>query len=100
MSEFPMDQQGKRLAILVGGGPAPGINGVIRSATIQAINSGLRVLGIYDGFEWLMEGDASMSQSFSSKTCPGFTMRADPSFGLPEPTPANLARSRRRWFGP
>ena len=47
------------LAILVGGGPAPGINGVIRSVTIQAINSGLRVVGVFDGFQWLMEGDSS-----------------------------------------
>ncbi len=43
----------KRLAILVGGGPAPGINSVIGSATIEAINSGLDVVGIYDGFKWL-----------------------------------------------
>ncbi len=47
----------KNLAILVGGGPAPGINGVIRSVTIEAINSGLNVIGIYDGFEWLAKGD-------------------------------------------
>ncbi len=53
------DNRGKTLAILVGGGPAPGINGVIRSVTIQAINSGLRVLGLYDGFQWLSEGDSS-----------------------------------------
>jgi 6-phosphofructokinase len=53
------DHRGKTLAILVGGGPAPGINGVIRSVTIQAINSGMRVLGIYDGFEWLMQGDST-----------------------------------------
>lgn len=47
------------LAILVGGGPAPGINGVIASATIEAINSGLRVLGLCDGYRWLIEGDPS-----------------------------------------
>jgi ATP-dependent phosphofructokinase / diphosphate-dependent phosphofructokinase len=47
------------LAILVGGGPAPGINGVIASATIEAINSGLQVLGIRDGYRWLVEGDTS-----------------------------------------
>lgn len=47
----------KNLAVLVGGGPAPGINGVIRSVTIEAINSGLNVIGIYDGFEWLAKGD-------------------------------------------
>jgi 6-phosphofructokinase len=49
----------ERLAILVGGGPAPGINGVIASATIEAINCGLRVIGIIDGYRWLAEGDSS-----------------------------------------
>jgi ATP-dependent phosphofructokinase / diphosphate-dependent phosphofructokinase len=44
------------LAILVGGGPAPGINGVIASATIEAINCGLRVIGIYDGYRDLVAG--------------------------------------------
>src|SRR5579872_1898746 len=50
---------GDTLAILVGGGPAPGINGVIASATIEAINNGLRVVGIYDGYYHLVKGDAS-----------------------------------------
>ena len=45
--------------ILVGGGPAPGINGVIGAATILARRSGARVLGLVDGFSWLMKGDAS-----------------------------------------
>lgn len=47
----------KTLAILVGGGPAPGINAVIAAATIEARNHGLRVLGCYDGFRWLAQGD-------------------------------------------
>ncbi|GAC1406247.1 MAG: diphosphate--fructose-6-phosphate 1-phosphotransferase [Candidatus Velthaea sp.] len=47
------------LAILVGGGPAPGINGVIASATIEAANSGLRVLGLYDGYRHIALGDTS-----------------------------------------
>jgi 6-phosphofructokinase 1 len=47
------------LGILVGGGPAPGINGVIASATIEAINCGMRVLGLRDGYRWLAEGDTS-----------------------------------------
>src|SRR5881628_2310170 len=47
----------KTLAILVGGGPAPGINAVIAAATIEARNHGLRVLGCYDGFKWLAQGD-------------------------------------------
>jgi 6-phosphofructokinase len=47
----------KTLAILVGGGPAPGINAVIAAATIEARNHGVRALGCYDGFKWLVRGD-------------------------------------------
>jgi 6-phosphofructokinase 1 len=46
-----------KLALLVGGGPAPGINGVISSVTIEAINHGTEVIGICDGFKWLVRGD-------------------------------------------
>ncbi len=49
--------QHKRLAILVGGGPAPGINSVIGAATIRAVLEGVEVVGIRDGFEWIMRGD-------------------------------------------
>ena len=49
----------KRLAILVGGGPAPGINSVIGAATIRGVLDGVEVLGIRDGFEWIMKGDIS-----------------------------------------
>jgi 6-phosphofructokinase 1 len=45
------------MAILVGGGPAPGINSVIGAATIRARLEGIEVLGIRDGFEWIMQGD-------------------------------------------
>ena len=47
---------GDTLAILVGGGPAPGINGVIASAAIEAFQRGLRVIGIYDGYRDLATG--------------------------------------------
>ncbi len=43
--------------LVVGGGPAPGINGVIAAATIAARRSGARVIGCVQGFEWLMQGD-------------------------------------------
>jgi 6-phosphofructokinase 1 len=51
-----MDQH-HNLAILVGGGPAPGINSVIGAATIRARLEGIAVLGVRDGFEWIMQGD-------------------------------------------
>ncbi len=46
------------LAILVGGGPAPGINTVISAVGIEALNRGFKVLGVQDGFKWLVRGDA------------------------------------------
>jgi 6-phosphofructokinase 1 len=53
-----VNKQGGKVGILVGGGPAPGINGVIHAATIEAISNGLEVFGIYEGFKHLMEGKA------------------------------------------
>jgi 6-phosphofructokinase 1 len=49
-----------RLALLVGGGPAPGINGVISSVTIEATEQyGIEVIGFQDGFKHLVEGSTS-----------------------------------------
>jgi 6-phosphofructokinase 1 len=47
----------KKLAILVAGGPAPGINSVIGAATIRALLEGMQVVGVRDGFSGLMQGD-------------------------------------------
>jgi 6-phosphofructokinase len=43
----------KRVGILVGGGPAPGTNGVISAVVIEAIKMGCTPVGFHDGFEWL-----------------------------------------------
>ena len=48
-----------KLAIIVGGGPAPGINGVISAATIEAVNRGIEVIGIREGYRWIAEGDTN-----------------------------------------
>ncbi len=47
----------RKPAILVGGGPAPGINAVVGAATIRAELEGLEVVGLRDGFEWIMQAD-------------------------------------------
>ena len=49
-----------RMGILVGGGPAPGINSAIGAAVIEAVNSGLSVVGILDGYKHLAEGRTDM----------------------------------------
>jgi 6-phosphofructokinase 1 len=47
----------ENVGVLVGGGPAPGINGVIGALTLEARNQGHGVIGLYDGFQWLMLGN-------------------------------------------
>ena len=42
---------GGKLAVVVGGGPAPGINGVISAVTFEAVKQGLDVVGVHDGFK-------------------------------------------------
>ena len=57
-----MSRDSGRLGILMGGGPAPGINSAISSVTIEAVNSGCEVVGIYDGFLHLMNGRVDMTR--------------------------------------
>lgn len=52
----------QRVGILVGGGPAPGINSALSAAVIEAAKAGVEVLGIYDGFEHLINGRTDMVQ--------------------------------------
>ncbi len=51
-----------KLGILVGGGPAPGINSVIGAATIRSLLENIEVVGIKDGFDRIMRDapDATM----------------------------------------
>src|SRR5207302_5131181 len=49
------DMTVKRIGVLVGGGPAPGTNGVISAVAIEAIKAGAVPLGFHDGFEWLAQ---------------------------------------------
>lgn len=60
-----MAKQPGKIAILVGGGPAPGINSVIAAASIRAIIKGYEVLGVHGGFRWLMRGRTSEVQPLS-----------------------------------
>ncbi len=47
----------RRIAINTGGGDAPGLNAVIRAATLAALNEGWEVLGIRRGYMGILEGD-------------------------------------------
>lgn len=56
MSTESSRPESNRVGILVGGGPAPGINGTIGAVTLEASNRGHEVVGIYEGFAHLMAG--------------------------------------------
>jgi ATP-dependent phosphofructokinase / diphosphate-dependent phosphofructokinase len=56
------------VGIIVGGGPAPGINGVISAATIEATNEGKQVVGIKGGFKALFDGDKNCAIPLSIDT--------------------------------
>jgi 6-phosphofructokinase len=62
---------GSTFGILVGGGPAPGINSVIASATHYALRQGHKVVGIRNGFENLMEGDLSCVRVLDAEVIQG-----------------------------
>lgn len=47
----------RRIAINTGGGDAPGLNPVIRAATLSALNKGWEVVGIRDGFNGILNPD-------------------------------------------
>jgi 6-phosphofructokinase 1 len=47
----------KRIAINTGGGDAPGLNAVIRAATLSALERGWEVIGIEHGYRGLLDGD-------------------------------------------
>lgn len=55
----------RAIAIVVGGGPAPGINGVISAATIEGIKRGCKVYGIHTGFKRIAEADMSCMSELS-----------------------------------
>jgi ATP-dependent phosphofructokinase / diphosphate-dependent phosphofructokinase len=79
--------QPRHLAILVGGGPAPGINSVIGSATIRAVLEGVEVLGIRDGFEWIMKGDVSHVTPLSTDEISRIHFRGGSHIGISRANP-------------
>ena len=70
------DSDTSALGILVGGGPAPGINAVIAAATIRARLSGARVLGIRNGFEELMKPGGDPARARGARGDPPWSRSA------------------------
>jgi len=79
----------KKLAILVGGGPAPGINSVIGAATIRAALDGMAVVGVRDGFEWLMQGDIEHITPLTIDTVSRIHFRGGSHIGISRANPTS-----------
>jgi 6-phosphofructokinase 1 len=77
----------KRIALLVGGGPAPGINGVISSVTIEGINHGMEIIGIRDGFKWLVRKDADHTVRLTIDDVSGRHLRGGSMLGTSRTNP-------------
>jgi ATP-dependent phosphofructokinase / diphosphate-dependent phosphofructokinase len=82
-----------KLAILVGGGPAPGINGVISAATIEGINQGFEVIGFRDGYKWLAQGDTNHSGPLTIDAVKGVHLRGGSILGTSRTNPTKSETS-------
>jgi len=87
-----------RLGILVGGGPAPGINGVIAAATIEGINQGYEVIGFYDGFKWLAAGEAQHCRPLAIRDVTGIHLRGGSILGTSRTNPTKSETSMQNVF--
>ncbi len=76
------------LAILVGGGPAPGINGVIAAATREAERNGWRVIGVREGYRHLALGDPTHAHELTSDDVEGIERRGGSVLGTSRTNPS------------
>ncbi|MFM7099482.1 MAG: diphosphate--fructose-6-phosphate 1-phosphotransferase [Gemmataceae bacterium] len=78
----------EKLGIVVGGGPAPGINGVISAVTIEAIVNGLEVSGFIDGFKHLVKGNTNNIKNLSIDDVKGVHLKGGSILGTSRTNPA------------
>ena len=85
----------KKVAILVGGGPAPGINSVIGAATIRANLEGYEVLGIRDGYQWIMKGDLAKARPLDIQSVSRIHFRGGSCLGTSRANPTKDPKNLR-----
>jgi 6-phosphofructokinase len=85
-----------KLAIVVGGGPAPGINSVIAAASIRAAVKGIDVLGIQNGFRSIMRGDISETNPLPIETVSRIHFRGGSILGTARDNPTKSPETMDR----
>ncbi len=88
-----MTEQRLTVGILVGGGPTPGINSVISAATIRSILGGSDVLGLLDGFRWLMDRSTGQVGPLSIEEVSRIHFRGGSYLGTSRANPTKSAES-------
>ena len=88
-----MTLQRTTVGILVGGGPAPGINSVISAVTIRSVLGGCDVIGILDGFKWLMAGRVNQVRPLAIDEVSRLHFRGGSSLGTSRANPTKQPES-------
>ena len=89
--------KGGKLGILVGGGPAPGINGVIASVTIDATTKhDMEVIGFEGGFRHLVEGSSKHNRKLTVDDVAPYYMRGGSILGTSRTNPAKKEEDMQR----
>jgi ATP-dependent phosphofructokinase / diphosphate-dependent phosphofructokinase len=83
----PNDAAPKKLAIACAGGPAPGINSVIAAVTAAARASDVEVVGLQDGFRWVMEGRTDHTLSLTAENTSTIHFRGGSHLGISRANP-------------
>jgi ATP-dependent phosphofructokinase / diphosphate-dependent phosphofructokinase len=87
-----------KLGILVGGGPAPGLNGVISATTIEGIEQGYEVIGFCDGFKWLAQGDTTHWIPLTIRDVKGIHIKGGSILGTARTNPTKSAEQMKNVF--
>eukprot|EP01028_Stygiella_incarcerata_P007261 TRINITY_DN3000_c0_g1_i1.p1 TRINITY_DN3000_c0_g1~~TRINITY_DN3000_c0_g1_i1.p1 ORF type:complete len:431 (+),score=156.62 TRINITY_DN3000_c0_g1_i1:162-1454(+) len=84
------------LAIVCGGGPAPGMNGVISAVAIEAISRGWDVIGLKQGFRHVMTGNCTEIMPLTLDTITRIHFMGGSVIGTSRANPTKKAEDLRR----
>jgi 6-phosphofructokinase 1 len=80
-----------KFAVLVGGGPAPGLNGVISAVTLRARAAGQEVLGLPYGYSEIMQGKLDGVRSLTAEDVRGIHLQGGAILGTSRANPTKQA---------
>jgi 6-phosphofructokinase 1 len=80
-----------RFAVLVGGGPAPGLNSVISAVTLRALAQGCEVLGLPNGYSEVMQGKLDGVRRLGAADVDGIHLQGGAILGTSRANPTKQA---------